>query len=483
MSSSSAVFVDGLGKRYDIYDRPSDRLRQFVLPRLQRIVARPPQSYAREFWALRDVSFEIQRGDALGVIGRNGSGKSTLLQLITGVLTPTEGVARTNGRVAALLELGSGFNPDFTGRENVYLNGTVLGLSRDDLDRRFDAIAAFADIGDFMEQPVKTYSSGMFVRLAFAVIANVDADILVVDEALAVGDVFFTQKCMRFFKGFRERGGTTLFVSHDSPTVVNLCNRAIWLEKGCIQEHGEPENVCRSYLEQIYRERTPGSSKEREMPARSAGAAEHSSAPRRASSSSARTREVWSHDQRDNPIAVSPFNRASPSIGLGGAQIVDAGFFAANSEPVFLLQGGEEARLSVFVLSKKTITFPAVGLVIKDRLGQYVFTESSSWAFENYYEKHQVEFREGERIRVDFHFPMPVLIEGDYSITLAVAQGLGHDHVQHHLIHDAIALKSVGSRLAHGIAGFNTIKIKMTFFREEAGAEFAFNELIDERST
>ena len=182
-----AIRVSNLGKYYQIYDAPRDRLKQFVLSRLQRLIGKQPKQYFREFWALKEVSFEIKKGETVGIIGRNGSGKSTLLQMICGTLFPTNGTVETRGRIAALLELGSGFNPEFTGRENVYLNGAVLGLSKEEIDTRFDAIAAFADIGDFIEQPVKTYSSGMFVRLAFAIQANVDPEILIVDEALAGG--------------------------------------------------------------------------------------------------------------------------------------------------------------------------------------------------------------------------------------------------------------------------------------------------------
>ena len=195
-SNDIAIRVKGLSKCYGIYASPRERLKQFILPRLQRLVGQAPKQYFHEFWALKDVSFEIKKGETVGIIGRNGSGKSTLLQMICGTLHPTSGSIQTNGRIAALLELGSGFNPEFTGRENVYMNASVLGLSNEEINERFNDIVTFADIGDFIDQPVKTYSSGMMVRLAFAVIAHVDADILVIDEALAVGDAFFVQKCI-----------------------------------------------------------------------------------------------------------------------------------------------------------------------------------------------------------------------------------------------------------------------------------------------
>jgi lipopolysaccharide transport system ATP-binding protein len=250
-SDDIAIRVSNLSKCYEIYETPRDRLKQFVLPRLQRGLGATAGRYYREFWAVHDVSFEIKRGETVGIIGRNGCGKSTLLQMICGTLSPSSGSIQTNGRIAALLELGSGFNPDFTGRENVYMNAAVLGLSNAEIDSRFADIVAFADIGEFIEQPVKTYSSGMMVRLAFAVIAHVDADILVVDEALAVGDAFFTQKCMRYLRDFIKTG-TVLFVSHDTASIRSLCNYAIWLEKGEVLQEGKPKEICELYLEAFY---------------------------------------------------------------------------------------------------------------------------------------------------------------------------------------------------------------------------------------
>lgn len=221
----SVIGVRDVGKMYHIYARPQDRLKQMLLWRFGR-------SYGREFWALRHVVFEVCRGEAVGIIGRNGSGKSTLLQIIAGTLSPTEGEVQVGGRVAALLELGSGFNPEFTGRENVYLNGSILGFSQQEVAERFDEIAAFADIGDFIDQPVKLYSSGMGLRLAFAVQAVVPKEILIVDEALAVGDEAFQRKCMRVLERFREDGGTVLLVTHDAQTIVRHCDRCLFLHAG-----------------------------------------------------------------------------------------------------------------------------------------------------------------------------------------------------------------------------------------------------------
>jgi len=249
-----AIRASHLSKCYHIYNTPHDRLKQFVAPRLQRLVGWQPKQYFHEFWALNDVSFEIKKGETIGIIGRNGSGKSTLLQLLCGTLTPTSGQVEINGRVAALLELGSGFNPEFTGRENVYMNAAVLGLSHQEVEERFDDIAAFADIGEFIEHPVKTYSSGMFVRLAFAVNILSKPDIMIVDEALAVGDMNFQAKCMTALTRIQDNGATVLFVSHDVGAVKSLCSRGIYLEHGHIKTTGKAAEVAEQYIKAMREE-------------------------------------------------------------------------------------------------------------------------------------------------------------------------------------------------------------------------------------
>lgn len=231
-SNESAIIVNNVSKCYQIYDNPRDRLKQFVYPRFKSILGHEGENFYNEFWALRDINFEIKKGESAGIIGRNGSGKSTLLQIITGTLTPTSGIVSTQGRIAALLELGSGFNPEFTGRENIYLNGAVLGLTKSDIDNKFDAIAGFADIGTHLEQPVKTYSSGMMVRLAFAVQVQLEPDILIVDEALAVGDALFQKRCFRQIEKLTSNGVTLLFVSHDQESVRTLTNKSVLLDRG-----------------------------------------------------------------------------------------------------------------------------------------------------------------------------------------------------------------------------------------------------------
>lgn len=239
MGEEIAISLKNISKCYKRYARPVDRLKEILLP---------GKSHAQEFWALRNISLEVPRGETLGIIGQNGSGKSTLLQIIAGTLTPTTGQVFVNGRVSALLELGSGFNPEFSGRQNVFFNGQILGLTRKEIEAKFDDIAAFAEIGDFIEHPVKTYSSGMVVRLAFAVIANTEPSILIVDEALAVGDTKFQARCMKRIRQLKEQGVTILFVSHDSGSVKMLCNSAILMNHGKMLERGEPKKIVNHYI-------------------------------------------------------------------------------------------------------------------------------------------------------------------------------------------------------------------------------------------
>lgn len=249
MSSDACVIeIERVSKCYTLYDRPSDRLRQFFLPRFRRLSRKIPEGYYREFWALRDVSLVVSRGETIGIIGKNGAGKSTLLQVICGTLTPTSGKITVKGRVAALLELGAGFNPDFTGLENVKTYATILGLSQDALNIRLDDILSFADIGDYVHQPVKTYSTGMMVRLAFAVASAVEPEVLVVDEALSVGDLAFQNKCLRRIERFIDSGGTTLFVSHSMQQVSTFCSRAYWIHDGKVRETGTAKSVVNRYV-------------------------------------------------------------------------------------------------------------------------------------------------------------------------------------------------------------------------------------------
>jgi len=246
MSYDVSIDVAGVGKVFPIYEKPHHRLFQMLSPRSRK------RRWFREFRALGDVSFQVRRGETVGIIGRNGSGKSTLLQIICGTLAATTGTVTTQGRIAALLELGAGFNLEFTGRENVYLNGTLLGLTREEVHARFDDIAAFADIGDFIDQPVKSYSSGMFIRLAFAVAIHVEPDILIVDEALSVGDEAFQRKCFARIERLRDSGATIIFVSHSASTVLELCDHAVLLDHGDLLATGRPKEVVGLYQKMLY---------------------------------------------------------------------------------------------------------------------------------------------------------------------------------------------------------------------------------------
>jgi lipopolysaccharide transport system ATP-binding protein len=443
-----AIRASHLGKCYQIYHNPHDRLKQFLIPRLQRLVGRKPKQYFHEFWALNDVSFEIKKGETVGIIGRNGSGKSTLLQLLCGTLTPSSGQVETNGRVAALLELGSGFNPEFTGRENVYMNAAVLGLSPEQVTERFDDIAAFAEIGEFIEQPVKTYSSGMMLRLAFSVIAHVDADILIIDEALAVGDAFFTQKCMRFLRNFMKTG-TVLFVSHDTNSIRNLCSKAMWLEKGNILQQGTPKEVSENYLEAFF-EAQQG--KNTTVRLKKELLTDHVMD----SSKDQRQKFINASNLR-NDIQVFEFDPDAPSFGKGNAQIIAVKFLDAQGNPLAWIVGGEEVILRVEAIALSALDSPIIGFFINDKLGQHLFGDNT-WF--NYMDE-PVYCAEGQVITAEFTFQMPRLAAGDYSITVAIANGTQHEHTQHHWVHDAISFKCESTSVAGGLIGIPMKSIKL----------------------
>jgi lipopolysaccharide transport system ATP-binding protein len=446
-----AIRVNNISKCFDIYENPRNRLKQFIFPRLQRLLGRPIKKYYREFWALKDVSFEVKKGETYAVVGRNGSGKSTLLQVICGTLNPTSGTIQTNGRVAALLELGSGFNPEFTGRENVYLNASVLGLSHHEIETRFDAITAFADIGDFIEQPVKTYSSGMMVRLAFAVIAHVDADILVIDEALAVGDAFFTQKCMRYLRGFMENG-TVLFVSHDTGAVVNLCSQAVFLQKGQIIAQGIPKDIVTQYLATLYAESQ-----------KMDGAKNEGVIAKKISHD--RKFETTTRDMRDamfngstlrNDIEVFNFD-PNKNFGTGGAQISSVRILDTEGAPLTWIVGGEEVILEITCLALTDIRQPIVGFQFKDRLGQIIFNDNTYLVY-----KDNPEFiPNGSEFVAQFEFCLPRLPTGDYSFSPAVADGTQSEHVQLQWLHDALVIKVHATPVCLGLIGLPMKNIKL----------------------
>ena len=439
MSSEIAISVRKLSKCYQIYDRPEDRLKQMVVPRLQALVGQPPTTYGKAFWAVKDVSFEVRKGQTVGIIGRNGSGKSTLLQMICGTLNPTSGRVVTHGRVAALLELGSGFNPEFTGRENVYLNATVLGLTQAQTRAKFDDIEAFADIGEFIDQPVKTYSSGMMVRLAFAVIAHVDADILVIDEALAVGDAFFTQKCMRFLRAFMQTN-TVLFVSHDTASIKSLCTAAVWMEKGFVLESGSPKAVSDLYLQAFYEARHGVSTT---TTIRSDYKYEDTRVKRD------QRLDFLNQTNLRNDLRIFEFDPDAASFGQKGAKIVSVTLEDAGGHPLSWIVGGEDVRLCITVLAHKTLASPIIGFYVKDKLGQFLFGDNTYITTLG----NAVRTEPNQLIVAEFGFVMPRLSKGEYSIGAAIADGTQDQHEQHHWIHDAMVFKSDSSSLSAGLIG------------------------------
>lgn len=442
MSSEIAIKVEGLSKCYQIYDQPRDRLKQMILPCLQRLARQTPRQYCREFWALKDISFDVKRGETVGIIGRNGSGKSTLLQIITGTLAPTFGSVTIHGRIAALLELGSGFSPDFTGRENVYLNAALLGLSKEEIDSRFGDIAAFADIGDFIEQPIKAYSSGMMVRLAFAVIAHVNANILIIDEALAVGDAFFTQKCMRFLRSFMEQG-TVLFVSHDMGAITSLCDKVIWLAHGEMNASGDPKNISEVYLASCYEGIAMRNSKRKEIVSTPSGPNEI------AIQRDPRWESINASALRNDLQIFSIDPAQANSFGHGAAEIKEVDLLNAKGDRFLQCTGGETVELQIKIDAISSLCRPIVGFSFKDRLGQVLFGDNTYLTY--HLEKMEIDI--GVRFVVRFRFQMPILPQGDYSIAVAVATGTQIDHRQEHWIHDALIVRSISSSVSTGLVG------------------------------
>ena len=357
MSSDVVIKVEGLGKCYQVYEQPRDRLKQFILPRLQRMVGRRPGQFHREFWALRNVSFDIRRGETVGIIGRNGSGKSTLLQLICGTLNQSSGSIETKGRIAALLELGSGFNPEFTGRENVYLSGVVLGLTPGEIDSRFDAIASFADIGEFMDQPVKTYSSGMFVRLAFAVNIVSNPSIMIVDEALAVGDMVFQAKCMTALKRLQEGGATILFVSHDIGALKSLCTRGIYLEYGELKCIGPASEIAERYVREM-REEMNAAQFMSTRPKEDVAAAEKSNG------AEGGVREPGTCFKRSDE-----FDRrvASFRYGAGGARVALVELLDMDEQPINLVEFNQKVKVRIHFSVDRPMTLAPAYYILDDK--------------------------------------------------------------------------------------------------------------------
>lgn len=408
MSSDLAIRITELSKCYQIYGTPRDRLKQMIIPKLQRLLLQTPGKHYNEFWALKNISIDIKKGEAVAIVGRNGSGKSTLLQLICGTLSPTQGRVEIHGRIAALLELGSGFNPEFTGRENVYLNGSILGMSKDRLDEKFANIVKFADIGSHLDQPIKTYSSGMLVRLAFAVQMYLEPEILIIDEALSVGDQFFQAKCYAVIRSMMDNGTTVLFVSHSAATVKALCPRAILLSHGDLVVDGPASKVLDRYF-------VLGS-----LEANAANSIPPVSNPDLATS-------VTSTEPTGTQITSAlqpPFERrVSHRLGTGHAQFVECRVLA-DSEEAVVVETGSKLRIQALLEIIDDCPYEGeVGLVVATTEGVELFAINSffqgvSVPAMKAGETHLIEFEfvsplsSGARYRIDLGYRMPV--QGEY---------------------------------------------------------------------
>ena len=449
------IKVENVGKCYRIYQNPKDRLKQAFF--------RGAKKYYKDFWALNDITFEVHRGEALGIIGRNGSGKSTLLQIICGTVTPSHGQVSTHGRLAALLELGSGFNPEFTGIENIYLNGSLLGLGQEEIDARLDDILAFADIGEFVYQPVKTYSSGMVVRLAFAVIANSDPDILVIDEALAVGDAYFTQKCMRFINRFRA-DRCLLFVSHDCSAVSTVCDRALLLRHGKQVMLGKPKPVTEEYNKELY------SVHDQEV----ASIAPSDLGDR--SEILSPNPEDWIDYRADlinasnlpNLLSITQFEESSltaESFGTGKASIISVRLLdAKTNQPLLIGRGGEKVVLRIHAAAHKEIDQPIVGFLLKNEKGLILLGDNSLNSLNHLLGEKRLPIVSGQNYQADFEFTLPLLPRGSYSFTVSLAEGTQAAHTQLHWMNDALVFESHNTTIAAGLAGVPMHRILLKVF-------------------
>jgi ABC-type polysaccharide/polyol phosphate transport system ATPase subunit len=381
-----AASFDGISKSYPVYPSPAARLKELLT--FNRL------SFHQDFWALRDITFEIRAGETFCVIGENGSGKSTLLQILAGILQPTTGAAQVRGKVAALLELGSGFNPEFTGRDNVFLNAAILGLSHREIESRFAAIEAFAEIGDFINQPVKTYSSGMAVRLAFSVAIHVDPEILLVDEALAVGDIYFRQRCMRKVHELRNRGVTIVFVSHSMGDVKAIGDRALWLDHGRIRDLGPTDSVVARYLA--------------EMAAKDTNYLEHKLAPPRPAHTNG----------GGPPELITRIPNIDHRHGDGRAEVVGIGVFDPFGRPVHLLSPDSKVVVRISVRAHQPIDHPNIGFIMRNHMGiDFAGTNTLREGTE------LPPLAAGDSCTVDFHLDLPTIYPAHFSFSPAIADG------------------------------------------------------------
>lgn len=420
MSSDIAISVRNLSKVYRMFGHPGDRIKQALT------LGRVP--FHREFTALKDVSFDIKKGETVGVIGRNGSGKSTLLQLLCGILKPSSGFVTVNGRISALLELGAGFNPEFTGRENVFFQGAIMGFSRTQMELRFDEIAAFADIGEFIDQPVRIYSSGMFVRLAFAVAIHVEPEILVIDEALGVGDFAFQSKCFQRINGIREKGGAILLVTHAIEQVAHFCDRAVLLDKGELISYGDTATVLARYISHM------------RMPAETSGVGGLS-----AGASNAVEGEAFHCNIAYNPNETRWGDRAAT---INDAHFVQAGQL---DPPVFTV--GLVTELRLFIQFNRDIENIIYGVAIKNLEGMVVLNVNSR----DVLGPHQVSSNlAGDRIQICFQFK-PFLDVGKYLVSVGVASETSSGLLPHDRRYDSLNFSIEHPRTSTGCIDMNPL--------------------------
>ena len=451
-----AIEVQEVSKVYEIFAHPQDRVKQLLLGRWR--------SYHHKFHALRDITFSVRLGQCVGIIGRNGAGKSTLLQILTGTMQPTKGSIKVRGRVAAVLELGSGFNPEFSGRQNALMYGSLFGLSNHEVNARMADIEAFAGIGEFIDRPVKTYSSGMQARLAFSVIAHVDADVLIIDEALSVGDAAFTQKCMRFLRDFKKQG-SILFVSHDMGAVTAFCDAAIWIEEGQVRFHGSAKEATERYYAYVQ------SGLEEGIESEAHEAIQLPLAPKIAEQQGATVLQKictsitdGTLDQGMQRIECFGFNDESKRHGNGNARILGVTFLSSTGSALEVAKGGDEVRIRIRIQALHDVSMPIVGFIIKDRLGQPLIGGNTYHT----YKSRPVSANKGQFWEVDFGFKLPILARGDYSITAAIGEGTLAEHVHVDWMHDAVLFKVIETTIEGVIVGAPLDLIHMSSYSVEA---------------
>lgn len=442
MASEVAISVQGVSKCFRRYATPLDRLKEVILP---------GHAGGENFWALQDIDLVVNRGETLGIVGQNGSGKSTLLQIIAGTLRPTAGEVSTRGRISALLELGSGFNPEFTGRQNVHFNGQILGLSKSQIEDRFETIQSFADIGQFIDEPVKTYSSGMFVRLAFAVAINVDPEILIVDEALAVGDGVFVHRCMAKIKDFQDQGGTILFVSHETGSVARLCSQAIWLNQGRVVEQDQPSTVCKHYQAWMHGEINKSAQLNLQSKTELADDGAQTQTPQLPKNKSTVDIDQLVHSQV-NAFTNAPYraflNHERFGTGRGEIEAVQA--LDASGKPLGLVYPGERVRIRIQTQRYDAIHKPNIGIAILDRL-RTVLSGWSTELLDDSFDQHWLETCPSGPATIEFEFIWPPVSSNSYSLDIAFADGPQASKEMLDWIQNAATIQSATHELVYGI--------------------------------